>query len=128
MVTDTIQVNFDTALARGLLLRHAQVLSSSNLSHEKLDKAVLASRLFYVEVAGVRAYPAFYFGTRYDRAQLFAVTKTLGYLSGGSKWQFFMTPKGSLARSDSTPRTPLQALEDGDIELVKRAALGFVQR
>ena len=100
----------------------------------------------------MRAYPAFYLDPRYSRKVLEAVSMMLGGLSGGSKWLFFTTAKASLAcakpcqqapqrlsdvaraRSDPSslgpviPRTPLQALEEGDVEIVKRAAAGFAQR
>lgn len=126
---DRVQQTFAAELARGQLLESAGFQARASWTRQALSKAVAAHRVFYVEVGGVRAYPAFYLDSRYVRRQLEAVTKTLGKLSGGSKWQFFTAPKGSLARAeDGVPRTPLQALEAGDYDSVQRAALAFVQR
>ena len=138
---DEVQATFDSELAKGELLESSHFQERAGWTRQALSKAVLAGRLFYLEVAGVRAYPAFYLDLRYNRKDVEAVTKLLGDLSGGSKWLFFTTPKGSLARPKSgsrtgtgsasrvaAPRTPLQALEDGDVELVKRFAAGHAHR
>lgn len=145
------QASFDLELATGELLESADFLERAGWTHRSLGKALLAARVFRVEVAGVQAYPAFYLDPRYKRKDVEAATKLLGDLSGGSKWLFFTTPKGSLARPTSSQhaptkskaaaggvgrslpapviaRTPLQALEDGDVQLVKRAAAGYAQR
>ena len=148
---DRVHGTFDAELASGLLLESAVFQQRAGWTRQALSKAVLARRIFFAEVGGVRAYPAFYLDSRYRRKDLEAITKLLGDLSGGSKWLFFTTPKGSLAvsksakslagrtmppaqpRADTTPttgrpRTPLQALEDGDIEFVKRVASGHSAR
>ena len=147
-----IQATFDSELATGQLLQSGDFRARAGWTRQALGKLVVAGRLFYVEVGGVRAYPAFYLDLRYSRKDLEDVTKLLGDLSGGSRWLSFTTPKGSLARSEfseqaprgfsdvargrsdpatrapAIPRTPLQALEDGDVEMVKRAAAGHAQR
>jgi hypothetical protein len=48
------------------------------------------------------------------------VSKALGGLSGGSKWEFFMTPKISFGN-----KTPFDALSKGKIDQVLVAAAGF---
>lgn len=88
-----------------------------------LQKACFEKRLFVVEMHGQLHFPNFYLDKRYNRRQLESVCKVLGDLAGGSKLQFFTTPKGSLSG-----RTALEALADGDVALVRRAAQGFVER
>ena len=93
------------------------------LSGEAMSKAVRANRIFSVEVDGQVCFPDFYLDTRYDRRQLALVSKMLGALPGGSKLQFFTTPKGSLGG-----QTPLEALADRKFAAVHRAAQGFAER
>lgn len=125
---------FSTLLARGELLDSASYQQRAGITRQALSKAVGARRMFYIEVGNARAYPAFYLDTRLSRAQVEEVSKLLGDLSGGSKWVFFTTPKGSLASApkeagtSGTPRTPLQALRDGDLEKVRQSAIGFAER
>lgn len=134
-----LQSTFGRLLASGKLLESSRFQEQLGWTRQALSKAVLAGRLFYLEVRGARAYPAFYLDLRYNRKDVETVTKLLGDPSGGNKWLFFTTHKASLARSDAEPRvgrvlaasqarTPLQALEDGDFERVKRAAAGYAER
>ena len=65
----------------------------------------------------------------YRREDLERVIARLGALSGGSKYLFLTLPKGSLARPDTgTPRTPLEALKDGNFDAVMRTAHGYSER
>jgi len=136
---NTVQSTFEALLASGELLESSRFQEQAGWTRQALSKAVLAGRVFYLEVGAKRAYPAFYLDLRYNRKNLEAVTKLLGGLSGGSKWLFFTTPKASLARSDAEPRarrapaasqarTPLQAMEHGDLDRVKRTATGYAER
>jgi len=112
------------ALAReGALLASAAFAQKIGWTRQALSKALATRRVFYVESGNERHFPAFYADPRYERRQLEAVTKLLGDLPGGSKWQFFTTPKGSLSRL-----TPLQALEKGMLAQVKAAAEAFAER
>lgn len=120
---------FDALLHEGALLDSAAFLERAGFTRQALSKAVLANRLFYVEVGPRRGYPAFYADPALQRKQIEAVCKLLGDLSGASKWLFFITPKGSLAGQESgEARTPLQALRAGEFAKVKTAAAGFAQR
>jgi hypothetical protein len=92
-------------------------------SEEALAKALRASRVFCFEVEGLLVYPAFFVDPRYDVRQLESVCRRLGALPGGSKWQFFVTRKGSLGGL-----TPLEALLAGDFAAVIRSAEGFRDR
>jgi len=126
---DDVRTTFEGLLEKAVLLESAQFQERAGITRQALSKAVTAKRMFYLEVGGIRAYPAFYLDDGLERAQVEAVTKLLGDLSGGSKWLFFTTPKGSLAKADSgRARTPLEALMDGDFEKVKQTAAGHAQR
>lgn len=128
----------DQLLASGHLLEAAQFCERAGLSLDQLEAAVADETLFYVEKNGLRGYPAFYLDKSLDRRTLEAVSTLLGPAPGGTKWQFWMTPRGSLAlpgktvdgvlTEDGSPRTPLQALRDGNVELVMRAAQAQVKR
>jgi hypothetical protein len=153
---DRVQATFDSLRASGALLETEAFLERSGWSREALDNAVAAHHLFRIAVGGVSAYPAFYLDTRYDRRELESVIELLGDLPGGSKWLFFTKPKASLsaplagsptarARAGEAPtwpvptegvyigpsgepRTPLQALEAGELLRVQRTAAAYAQR
>lgn len=110
-------------IAKGELIQSAALVGRLGWTRQALSKALGASRVFYIEHAGTRYYPAFYVdSTRYERRHLEAVSKMLGDLPGGAKLLFFLTPKGSLARS-----TPLEALAKGKVVEVLAAAEGFAK-
>ena len=128
---------FNELLAAGEILLTPEFLDRLKVTRQALSKAVLDNRIFFLEVDGVKGCPAFYADGRYNRGQLEDITRLLGDLSGGSKWVFFTTPKGSLARAgrvardgqeEGKPRTPLQALADGDIDRVKATATAYAER
>lgn len=153
---DRMRETFNSLLTSAELLRSAELLERLGWTRQALSKAVLSHRMFYVEVDGVRAYPAFYLDSRYKRKDIESVTRSLGGLSGGSKWLFFTAPRASLALPlpdsptaharacaeaglpypisrgslgpSGVPRTPLQALEDGDLARVNRAAQAYAER
>ncbi len=126
---DDVSASFEALLREGALLDSARFQERAGFSRQALSKAVGAKRLFYVEVGAIRGYPAFYLDPQLQRKQVETVCKLLGDLSGGSKWLFFTTPKGSLARqATGQARTPLEALADGDLAKVKLAASGYAQR
>lgn len=116
-------------LAKLALPGHPSLISSerfrneSRLSARALERAILAKRLFAVDLHGREYIPNFFLDRRYDRLQLQAICKVLGDLPGGSKLQFFTTPKASLSG-----QTPLQALMDRRAAAVRRTAQGFVER
>lgn len=87
------------------LLSAESFASRFGCTADSLAAACDAHRIFYLTVDQVRMYPAFYVDPRFDRSELETITKCMGDLGGGSKWQFFTTPKGSLSSV-----TPLAAL------------------
>lgn len=111
-------------------MRHGEKLldekvfrASTGLSQRELASALETGRVFGVEINGVMKFPAFYCDPLIQRRRLYAVSRRLGDLPGGSKLAFFVTPKGSLNRA-----TPLQALATGNTKGVLAAADGVMQR
>ncbi|MFG6463719.1 hypothetical protein ACG04Q_19250 [Roseateles sp. DXS20W] len=132
---DTIGETFLRLVAEGHLIDSAELQRRAGVTRQAVSKAVAARRLFYLEHGGQRGYPAFFLDPELERTQVEAVSKQLGDLSGGSKFMFFTTARGSLATAgeirrgvmteSGVPRTPLQALKDGDFERVRMAAEAF---
>jgi hypothetical protein len=91
------------------------------ISLEQVGGLVAQHSLFSLDRDGKTLYPAFFAGPSADIQRLEAVCRRLGALPGGSKWQFFVTPKASLAG-----QTPLEALRDGHIAYVNIAADGLL--
>lgn len=108
-------------LAAGRLLGSADMRERLGISRQALSAAVRAQRLFVLAgPSGDFLYPAFFADARHDRAVLERVSRALGSLPGGAKWEFFTTPRLSLGK-----RTPLQALAKGQVEEVLAAAAAF---
>ncbi|MES2115431.1 MAG: hypothetical protein V4578_09800 [Pseudomonadota bacterium] len=111
-------------LEKGDLLTSRQLCEQLRIGRQALNKAVHARRIFSLTgPSGRQLYPAFYAAAQLARSQLEKVTQALGDLPGPSKWQFFTTPKGSLGG-----KTPLRALESGDLGPVLVTAAGFRER
>jgi hypothetical protein len=100
-----------------------ELIAELNITRQALSKAVKAHRLFAVEAAGERLYPAFFADAHLDRRQVEHVAKELGELPGWQKWEFFTTPKASLGGL-----TPVEALKRGRYSETRRAAIGFAER
>lgn len=108
-------------IAAGRLLGSAEMRERLGISRQALSAAVRAQRLFVLAgPSGDFLYPAFFADGRHDRAVLEKVSRALGGLPGGAKWEFFTTPRLSLGR-----KTPLQALAKGQVEEVLAAAAAF---
>ncbi len=141
---------FYLALAQGRLIPVTALRLKAQSSSGAISRAVREGRKFFVELDGIRALPSFFLEPRYRVRDLEAVTKLLRCISDGAKWLFFTMPKGSLSRTvpstaseragdedgiqsstDTTEqskvlfRTPLQAIEDGDIKLVLHIAAAY---
>jgi hypothetical protein len=76
------------------LVTSETLLAEPGTSAQGVAKALLANRVFRVELNGHVFVPSFYIDRRYPGRQLESVCKILGNLSGGSKFQFFANPKG----------------------------------
>ena len=117
-----IRPTLTRALAEGELLTEENFISRSGLTAAALAAALSEQRLICIEFEGVRAYPAFFVDPTLPREVLGDVAQLLGSTSPGGKWLFFTQLNAFLSASLDTHRTPLQALRDGDIEKVRRAA------
>lgn len=108
----------------GLLLTSADFLAPLGISRQALSKAVKEQRMFYVEgPSNTQLYPAFFVTDKHQRRLLEKVSRALGDLPGPSKWQFFITPKLSLGG-----RSPVKAIQDGDLDRTLTAAAAFKGR
>ena len=105
------------------LVDEAEFLKRLNCSAESIATAVANGTLLFVMKGGQKVYPSFFADLAYERRQLAAVTRLLSDLDGFTKWQFFVTGKGSLGGL-----TPLAALRLGKLRQVKATAEGFAER
>ncbi|MRW88513.1 hypothetical protein GJ699_00780 [Duganella sp. FT80W] len=111
-------------LEQGLLLRSSDFLAPLGISRQALSNAVRDQRIFSIDgPSNVQLYPAFFVTSAQQRRRLEKISKALGDLPGPSKWQFFISPKVSL-----NGRTPVAALQDGDLAKVLTAANAFKER
>lgn len=107
----------------GLLVDVVEFARRRGISPEQVGELVAQHRLFSLERDDKAFYPAIFAEPTVDIRRLEAVCRRLGTLSGGSKWQFFVTPKASLSG-----RTALEALLEGHFAAVNVAADGFRER
>lgn len=91
-------------------------------SAQTLARALADHRVFAVALDSEMFFPNFFGNDAFDRRHLAAVSKMLGDLPGGSKLQFFISPKGSLGG-----KTTLEALADGQLEKVLCNAAAFAE-
>lgn len=105
---------------RKLLLTSAQLQKELQLTRQAVSAATRAGRFFTVDVEGRTYYPAFLTDGRVDRTVIEAISKRLGQLPGWTKWDFFVSSRGSLGDSSA-----LEALISGRIQLVERVALSM---
>lgn len=105
------------------LVDEGEFVRISRMPTELVEKAVAEGSMFCV-VRNARAmYPSFFADPSFDQRHVRAVCQRLGNLPGGSKWQFFTAPKGSLGGI-----TPLHALFQGMWKKTVNAAEGFAER
>ena len=111
------------ATASDQLIGEAELLKRLNGSTESISIDLANGTLFFVMKGEHKQYPSFFADSAYERRQTAAVTKLLKNLDGFTKWQFFITAKGSLGGL-----TPLAALRLGKLRRVKATADGFAER
>lgn len=100
-----------------LLLTSTELQSALKLTRQAVSAATRAGRFFTVDVEGRAHYPAFLTDGGVDRNVLEAVAKLLGQLPGWTKYDFFVSSRGSLGGLSA-----LEALRRGKIEQVERIA------
>lgn len=105
------------------LVSEDEFARSMGWSAGSVAKAVSAGTLFMVKQDGQQLYPSFFADGTLKRRQLIAVTRMLKDLDGFTKWQFFVSGKGSLGGC-----TPLAALREGRLRQVKVTAEGYAER
>lgn len=123
--TDTasaIENHLASLVRRGVLTESDPLCEKLGWTRQSLSKALKAQRIFFVERAGTRLFPAFFADPQYDRRQLEAVSKAMGPLPGGAKLQFFLSHRGSLGG-----KSVLEALQRGQKDKVIAAAHAFLE-
>jgi hypothetical protein len=104
----------------GELLDSTQLRESLQITKQAVSAATSANRLFTVEVDGQAYYPAFFADGNVDRSVVERVSRMLGKLPGWTKWDFFVSPRGSLGDLSA-----LEALGKGKVDLVEKIARAF---
>ena len=104
----------------GLLVTEVELCGHLGLEPTALQQKVEECCLFTLAVGEDRFYPAFYGSSELAREDIERVSKVLGDLPGWAKWMFFMRKDLSLGG-----HSPLEILEQGDLEEVERAAYSY---
>lgn len=107
-------------IQRGDLIDSAAFAAKLGWTQQKLARESSANRVFFIERARPRYFPAFYADGKYDRRHLATVTKDLGDLDGVTKLLFFLNGKGSLGGL-----TPLEAISRGKLAEVRDVAEAY---
>lgn len=110
-------------IEKGLVATSSEMCEALGFTRQALSKAVKEHRIFRLRQGFQSFYPVFYADPTISRSVLEEVTKALGSITGGEKWQFFTRPKASL-----TGKTPLEAIRAGDVDQVLLAAAAFIER
>ena len=108
-------------IASKKLLKSAAIAGKLGVTPQAVTAAVRANSMFALAgPSGDSFVPAFFADAKYDRKVLGKVSRVLGGMSGGSKWDFFTSPRISL-----NGKSPLDALAKGNIKQVLEVAAAF---
>lgn len=114
----------DELVALGELINGEELATRLGLSAQTIGEFCSTGGMFFLhDSSGRQCYPAFYASRSILFDDLVAITRVLNGAPASAKWQFFTTPKTSLLG-----RTPLEALRDGDLQLVITSVTGFMER
>lgn len=113
------------ALAAGDLVEVHDFCERLGLTQEALKDAEAKGSLFGIPFEERRLYPALFLDPRFDQAALRGVAQLLASISAGGRYRFLTSLNAYLADAQGRPRTPLEVLQSGDFERVRRAASGF---
>jgi hypothetical protein len=117
-------VQLKKKIARGELVSSKEMQDRLHVSRQSISRAVNEGRLFaIVGPAGANYYPAFYADPKHDRRLVEQVIRQLGTLPPTVKYHFFTSQSFSL-----NGKTPLEALQEGQLEQVLRVATSHVER
>lgn len=108
-----------------LLIAAGQLQASWDAPAETIEEAPSARHLFAIEspVGGIYFPEFFADGKRCNHSALAQICMALRDISGREKYCFFISKSMFLLR-----RTPLEALEEGDLDSVLIAANTYVER
>jgi hypothetical protein len=106
----------------GQLLEPSQLRDALQMTRQAISAGTRVNRLFSVEVDGRPYYPTFFTDGTLDRNVLERISRALGRLPGWTKWNFFVSRRGSLG-----DMSPLDALAKGKIEQVEKVARAFYE-
>ncbi|MGA7779098.1 MAG: hypothetical protein WCA85_15515 [Paraburkholderia sp.] len=115
------QTNRRKLVEAGDLLTAASLQVALSTSKQALSLATRERKLFMLNIDGNEYYPAFFARPVAPRRTLEHVCQELGSLPGWLKWDFFTAPRETLGRMSA-----LEALADGEEELVCKVARGFL--
>jgi hypothetical protein len=111
------------------LIRKRHLVSASEFqalmgwtTPRSVSRALAAQRIFAMAREGQQYFPAFFGDPAHNRRHLSAVSRALGDLPGGAKFQFLVSRKGSLAGT-----TPLEALVAGRLRKVLDLAAAYAE-
>lgn len=118
----------DCLIDEGHIILVDEFINRTGTSQEVLAQKLRERRIFKMPdwvhlVWGDDYFPAFFADSRYELESLESVSKVLRAYDGIRKYRFFTTSEPSLGN-----RTPLEALLDGKLELVLKAAKAFRKR
>ncbi|NVH75743.1 hypothetical protein FSB08_25175 [Paraburkholderia sp. JPY432] len=105
----------------GQLLEPLRFRNALQITRQAVSAATRANRLFTVDIDGKAYYPAFFVSGAVDRNVLEHISRALGQLPGWTKWDFFVSRRGSLGDS-----CPLEALAKGMVDLVENVARAYL--
>lgn len=118
----------DCLIDEGHIILVDEFINRTGTSQDALAQKLRERRIFKMPdwvhlVWGDDYFPAFFADSRYDLDSLETVSKALRAYNGIRKYRFFTTSDPSLGN-----RTPLEALLNGNLELVLSAAKAFRKR
>jgi len=125
---DLIRETMSAALAAGDLVEAHEFRLRLGLTQGALADAEAQATLFGIPFEGRRLYPGFFLDQHFDQAALQSVARLLAPISAGARYLFFTSRNAYLADAQGRARTPLEALQMGDLERVRRAAAGYADR
>ncbi|REE17725.1 hypothetical protein B0G71_0686 [Paraburkholderia sp. BL27I4N3] len=107
----------------GKLLRMEDYIGAAGVTEKKLSKSLASGKVFSVELEGEVYIPGFFLSPMIHHNDFAKVIRSLGDISGWSRWDFFTTPAETLGGS-----TPLQFLAIKKVKPVLKAAGEFAKR
>jgi len=109
----------------GTLIRDDEFLRRTGMSKEALVEKLASREIFEMPqevyyLGGDSYIPSFFADPRFDTKTLYAVSGSLGACNGVQKFRFFTTAAETLGN-----RTPLELIEQHDLELLPHAVKAF---